>query len=74
MAYEVLKRMMMKMPPEKLQELWNDISIPEMQQVLKRFSVEKWQEVLEELPKEQLQEILKGLSATEDVAVSQTKG
>ena len=71
MAYEVLKRMMVNMPPEKRQEIWNDIPVPEMQQLLKRFSVEKWREVLEELPKElwedisipEMQQVLKRFSA-----------
>ena len=50
MAYEVLRRIMMKMPPEKRRE------------ILKGISPAEFREVLEELPKEQLQEILKGLS------------
>ena len=51
MAYEVLARIMMKMPTEKRRQIWKELSPTELR------------EVLEELPKEQLQKILKGLSA-----------
>ncbi len=53
MAYEVLARIMMKMPTEKRRQIWKKLSPTELR------------EVLEELPKEQLQKILKGLSTVD---------
>ena len=45
MAYEVLKRIIMKMPPEKRLAIWNTFA-DDLPEVLKSVSVEKRREIL----------------------------
>ena len=62
MAYEVLKRIIMKMPPEKRLAIWNTFA-DDLPEVLKSVSAEKRREVLKELSVTELREILRELSS-----------
>ncbi|MBC8234647.1 hypothetical protein H8E77_34320, partial [bacterium] len=62
MANEVLKRIIMKMPPEKRLAIWNTFA-DDLPEVLKSVSAEKRREVLKEFSVTELREILRELSS-----------
>ena len=62
MADEVLKRIIMKMPPEKRLAIWNTFA-DDLPEVLKSVSAEKRREVLKEFSVTELREILRELSS-----------
>jgi len=62
MADEVLKRIIMKMSPEKRLAIWNTFA-DDLPEVLKSISADKRREVLKEFSVTELREILRELSS-----------